>query len=292
MFAPGTLALITVPAGADTSNTSATGGAKGTGVVDVRNLTAAPGATVLIEFEITLASVIANGTLRHEPVAAADQRHAVRDSDDPNVNGPADPFVASDEDPTVVRIVSGPQLRVQKISTDLTGDPNVLLPGDTLRYTITVKNIGSEDVTDAMFRDSVPANTRYVAGSTTLNGSAVPDGPGGSSPLSAGIPIYAPGDPTPGVLRADPSPRREQRRHDRLRRRDRRGRDRRDGDLEPGLRRARRTSCPSSPRTIRPRRFRTIRRATWSATSRCCSRRSRPRSRSTTTRTDSSIRAT
>ena len=100
-------------------------------------------------------------------------------------------------------IASGPLFRVQKISTDLTGDPNVLLPGETLRYTITVKNIGSEDATDAMLRDAVPANTTYVAGSTTLNGTAVPDGPGGSSPLAAGIPIYAPGDPTPGVMRAD-----------------------------------------------------------------------------------------
>jgi uncharacterized repeat protein (TIGR01451 family) len=62
------------------------------------------------------------------------------------------------------------------------------------------------DVTNAVFRDSVPANTHYVANSTTLNGTAVADGPGGSSPLSTGIPIYAPGDPTPGHLRADPSP--------------------------------------------------------------------------------------
>src|SRR5262249_27617709 len=42
-FQAGTLTLITVPAGADASNTSATGGPKGTGVVDVRNLTVAPG---------------------------------------------------------------------------------------------------------------------------------------------------------------------------------------------------------------------------------------------------------
>ena len=203
-FQPGTLALITVPAGADASNTSATGGAKGTGVVDVRNLSAAPGATVLVEFEITLESVIGNGTLVTNQSAL--RVNGTPLSDDPNVNGPSDPFNPNDQDPTVVRIVSGPQLRVQKISTDLTGDPNVLLPGDTLRYTITVKNIGAEDVTDAMFRDSVPANTRYVAGTTTLNGTAVPDGPGGSSPLSAGIPIYAPGDPVPGVLRADPAP--------------------------------------------------------------------------------------
>jgi uncharacterized repeat protein (TIGR01451 family) len=203
-FVPGTLALITVPPGADASNTSATGGPKGTGVVDVRNLTAAPGATVLVEFEITLASPIGNGTLVTNQAAL--RANGTPLSDDPNVNGPSDPFNPNDQDPTVVRIASGPRLREQKISTDLTGDPNVLLPGDTLRYTITVKNVGSEDVTNAVFRDSVPANTHYVANSTRLNGAAVADAPGGNSPLSGGIPIYGPGEPTPGVLRADASP--------------------------------------------------------------------------------------
>src|SRR5262249_36109601 len=37
-FQPGTLTLVTVPPGADVSNTSATGGTKGTGVLDIRNL--------------------------------------------------------------------------------------------------------------------------------------------------------------------------------------------------------------------------------------------------------------
>ena len=54
-------------------------------------------------------------------------------------------------------------------------------------------------------RDAVPANTTYVAGSTTLNGIAVPDGPSSSSPLAAGILIHAPEDPTPGAMRADAS---------------------------------------------------------------------------------------
>ena len=43
VFAPGTLTLVTVPAGADASNTNATGGANGTGVLDVRNLSAGAG---------------------------------------------------------------------------------------------------------------------------------------------------------------------------------------------------------------------------------------------------------
>ncbi len=205
-FAPGTLQLITVPAGADTSNTSSTGGAQGTGLLDVRNLgLSAPGGSLLVEFEITPAPVIANGT------SVTNQSQLLIDgapfalSDDPNVNGPADPLVAGDEDPTRVLIASAPAFRVEKISTDLTGDPNVLLAGETLRYTITVKNVGTANATDAVLRDAVPVNTAYVAGSTTLNGNPVADGPGGTSPLSLGIPIHAPEDPTPGAMRADAS---------------------------------------------------------------------------------------
>ena len=95
------------------------------------------------------------------------------------MNGPADPFVASDEDPTVVRIVVGAAASACRRSRPTSPATRTCCsPGDTLRYTITVKNIGTEDVTDAMFRDSVPANTSYVAGSTTLNGSAGAGRPG------------------------------------------------------------------------------------------------------------------
>jgi len=48
----------------------------------------------------------------------------------------------------------------------------------------------------------VPANTTYVAGSTTLNGVAVPDAGAGVAPLINGILINAPQDPTPGVMNA------------------------------------------------------------------------------------------
>ena len=202
-FAPGTLTLVTVPTGADTSNTSSTGGAKGTGVLDVRNLTlAASGGTVLVEFEVTLASVIANGTdvLNQSQLLAGTAVLAL--SDDPNINGAADPNVAGDEDPTRIRIVSAPVFRVLKTSTDITGDPNVLLAGETLRYTITVKNIGTDNATQTLIRDQIPVNTSYVAGSTTLNGAPVADS-AGLSPLVNGMLINSPADPTPGSMPAD-----------------------------------------------------------------------------------------
>jgi uncharacterized repeat protein (TIGR01451 family) len=204
-FVPGTLILVTYPAGANVSGTSSTGGAKGTGVLDIRNLSLSANSEVVIQFDIKLASTLNNGTVvTNQSTARLSAGTVVALSDDPNVNGTANPDVSGDEDPTRVTIVSAPVFVVQKISTDLTGDPNVLVPGDTLRYTITVKNTGNADAANVILRDSVPANTTYVAGSTTLNGTSVAD-VGGLSPLVNGMPINSPADPTPGSMPANPA---------------------------------------------------------------------------------------
>ena len=203
-FQPGTLTVVTLPAGADASNTNATGGAKGTGVLDVRNLSVPGAGQIVVEFEVVLAPVLANNFVVADQSTLQLGGSPFARSDDPNVNGPANPFVAGDEDPTRLTIHSAPSFRIQKISTDVTGDPNVLLAGETLLYTITVKNIGTADAVNVVLRDAVPVNTTYVANSTTLNGSLVPDA-GGASPLVAGMLIHAPENATPGFLRADAS---------------------------------------------------------------------------------------
>jgi uncharacterized repeat protein (TIGR01451 family) len=204
LFAAGSLANLIAPALADTSGTSATGGTSGTGLLDVAGLSLANlGDSLVVEFDITLTGVIANGSVVTNQSQLIVDGTPILDSDDPGVNGQAAPLVAGDEDPTTVPIVSAPAFRVQKSSTDLTGDPLILLAGETLRYTITLENIGTDHATDTILRDAIPVNTSYVAGSTTLNGSAVPDGAGGIAPLSTGIPIQAQGDPTPGSMRAD-----------------------------------------------------------------------------------------
>jgi uncharacterized repeat protein (TIGR01451 family) len=204
-FVPGTLTLVNYPAGADISGTGSTSGSAGTGVIDIRNLSPPVDGEVVIEFDITLASTLTNGTVvtNQSALRLADGT-AFAVSDDPNVNGTADPDVSGDEDPTRVTIVAAPAFVVQKISPDLTGDPNILLAGETLRYTITVKNIGNADAVDVVLRDAVPVNTTYVAGSTTLNGTPVPDS-AGLSPLVSGMLINSPADPTPGSMPADAS---------------------------------------------------------------------------------------
>ena len=208
MFVPGSLNIISVPAGADTSNTDVNGGTKGSGNLDIRSLSlaASGGADVVIIIEATLAAVINSGTKVFNQAHLTSYGIALRDSNDPGDplgNGVDDPNVEGDEDPTETLIASAPVFEVFKTSTDLTGDVNILLAGDTLRYTITVKNIGNENAINTILKDQLPASTTYVAGSTTLNGSAITEPTPGTLPLQAGILINAPEDATAGAMRAD-----------------------------------------------------------------------------------------
>jgi uncharacterized repeat protein (TIGR01451 family) len=67
--------------------------------------------------------------------------------------------------------------------------PGVVDPGDVLRYTIRVYNNGTLPITQVMLRDSVPANTTYVADSLTLDALPVGQPDGGVSPLVAGVDV-------------------------------------------------------------------------------------------------------
>ncbi|MDH3375327.1 MAG: hypothetical protein OEM85_18365, partial [Gammaproteobacteria bacterium] len=174
-----------------------------TGRLDVRNLSIGGlGESVLIEFDVSLAPVLANGSYVYNQSQLVDSGLSIALSDDPYVNGQADPTVPDDDDPTQILIESAPAFDIDKVSSYIDGNPNILLAGETLRYTITVQNTGTDNATSVEIVDLVPANTAYVAGSTTLNGIAVPDGANGASPLIGGIMINAPQDATPGVMNA------------------------------------------------------------------------------------------
>jgi uncharacterized repeat protein (TIGR01451 family)/fimbrial isopeptide formation D2 family protein len=197
---PNTLNVVTLPPGA-TDNSVADGGTNGTGLLDISDITIGGlGSVAVVEFEVVLAPVLANGSYVENQSALYYIGLPVALSDDPAVNGQADPLVDNDEDPTRVLIQSAPVFLVEKISTDLTGDPAVLMAGETLRYTITVQNYGTDNAVNVTLVDQVPANTAYLAGSTTLNGVVVPDG--ALLPLVNSIFINAPEDLTPGVMNA------------------------------------------------------------------------------------------
>ncbi|MGB3212034.1 MAG: SdrD B-like domain-containing protein [Desulforhopalus sp.] len=199
-FVPGTLTLISVPAGADVTGTDPTGGSKGAGILDIRDMSVASGETLSVEFTVQLAAVITSGAQVLNQADLIADGQVIRKSDD------ADPAASGAEDPTITLINSAPAFEVLKTSTILSGDPAVLLAGETLLYTITIKNIGNEDAVDVMFQDYTPANTAYVANSTTLNGIAVPDLVAGFNPLQSGIPVNATEDNTSGYMPADNAP--------------------------------------------------------------------------------------
>jgi uncharacterized repeat protein (TIGR01451 family)/fimbrial isopeptide formation D2 family protein len=205
MFAPGSLRLVSAPAGIS-SSTVANGGAKGTGLLDLRGIDIAtagsPGDAITVMYEARLAPVITSGSVVLNQAQLSSATSQTVRSDDPNVNGPDDPASLGDEDPTRTVVTSSPLMQVRKTSQDLTGDTAVLRAGDRLRYTLTAKNIGTENATGVSLRDLVPLNTTYVAGSATLNGAAMP-GTGAASPLAPGMQIRAPEDATPGAMRAD-----------------------------------------------------------------------------------------
>ena len=69
-------------------------------------------------------------------------------------------------------------------------------PGSVLTYTITTTNTGNAVSVNTTFTDAIPANTTYVTGSTTLNGTAVPDATGGVMPYVAGGLVKSPANGT------------------------------------------------------------------------------------------------
>ena len=102
MFAPGTLSIVSAPAGADFSSVNANGGAAGTGLLDVRSLSIGGlGESLLVEFDVQLAPVIANDSFVYNQAEMYFDDFLDSVSDDPNVNGVADPLVDGDEDPRI-----------------------------------------------------------------------------------------------------------------------------------------------------------------------------------------------
>ncbi|WP_424951282.1 tandem-95 repeat protein [Deinococcus sp.] len=77
--------------------------------------------------------------------------------------------------------------------------------GDTLEYTIVIRNSGSLTVGGVTFQDSIPAGTSYVAASTTLNTVAVADAAGVMPFVASGKSVYSPGQ-ADGVLLTDSTP--------------------------------------------------------------------------------------
>jgi hypothetical protein len=153
-FVPGTLTLVTYPPTADISGTSATGGARGTGLLDIRNLSLPANAEVLIEFEITLAGALASGTVvANQSAGRLPNGTTFQLSDDPNVNGVADPDVVGDEDPTRITIAVPPV--PPELVVDKSG-PATMNLGQWGDFAINVQNVALSEAWDVTLRDVLP----------------------------------------------------------------------------------------------------------------------------------------
>ncbi|MDZ7750048.1 MAG: hypothetical protein U5K43_15735 [Halofilum sp. (in: g-proteobacteria)] len=188
VYVPGSLTITSPPGSFGTNASDPNGGTAGKGLVDFRDVVVPAGGTASLELAIDSRPVVSDQDRAINQGSVSDRYFDVTEPTD-------DPATVDDDDPTETVFGAQPDLVVTKRDADLTGDADVLALGDTIEYTIEVENVGTESVTGAVLTDAVPGNTSYVAGSTTLNGSPVPDAGGSEprSPLEDGLAINTPG---------------------------------------------------------------------------------------------------
>ena len=93
---------------------------------------------------------------------------------DDGLNGP-DPTPTNNTDTETSPLTTTPGLHLTKSDGDIT-----TVPGDTVVYTLRYWNDGDADVANASITETVPANTVFVAGSSTAGWTCVPDNTAGS----------------------------------------------------------------------------------------------------------------
>ncbi|MBD3646323.1 MAG: isopeptide-forming domain-containing fimbrial protein, partial [Pseudomonadales bacterium] len=128
VFEPGSLSLVpgSLPPGADASNTDPNGGTNGAGLLEVGNMSLPVESELQVQFDITVGSSLLDGTLITNQADLVIGNVKVADSDDPTVNGQADPDVPGDEDPTQVlvqRVPPPPLAKINSQDTATIGQP-------------------------------------------------------------------------------------------------------------------------------------------------------------------------
>src|SRR5512134_2218677 len=165
-FVPGSLSLVSYPAGADVSQT-------GNGILDIRNLNVPPGGVIEVKFDITLGSALNEGFVVLNQSDLIQGAVKIADSDDPNINGQADPAVTGDEDPTrVVITFPASQPPVKALITPTIPEATI---GQEVEYEIRVPgSVSARPVYDVVVNDTLDGNLEYL-GFTQTSGPAVTD---------------------------------------------------------------------------------------------------------------------
>ncbi len=83
--------------------------------------------------------------------------------------------------------------KVARLAMTKTANPSgSIAPNDVLTYTVALRNDGTADSAGSTLQDSIPGGATYVAGSTTVNGTAVTD-ISGAMPFTNASPINSTG---------------------------------------------------------------------------------------------------
>ena len=133
--------------------------------------TLAPNASATIQFQVRIKNPLPQGTvsIRAQGIVSSNER-----PDEPT----DDPTTPTPYDPTELIVSAAPLLRVQKtfsIFNDLDGNGQPS-PGDILKYTITVTNVGRENAGSVVLSDGLDPNVTLVIGSVTTTQGAVLSG--------------------------------------------------------------------------------------------------------------------
>ena len=177
------------------------GGTAGAGVLDVRNLSAPANGELVVQFDIRVEPALVDGTIVLNQAELISAGTGIALSDDPTINGQADPDVDGDEDPTRVLIQRAPpgSYRFEKtVATEFTREWdweilktafkidgstagegadgfNGLIPGDIVQATweVTVQTTGSTDYGWGVSGNIIITNPAPIGGLSWFGGTFV-----------------------------------------------------------------------------------------------------------------------
>jgi uncharacterized repeat protein (TIGR01451 family) len=142
--------------------------------VDVGTMVA--GASVTIQFQVTIDIPFPGGVTQvsNQGIVLCDEL-ANEPTDDPDTGPSGDATKTNVIVVTTAPILTASKVDNLQVDSDGSGDPS---PGDTIRYVITINNTGDGNATGVVFSDTPDVNTALVVGSVTTNIGSVTTGNG------------------------------------------------------------------------------------------------------------------
>lgn len=154
-----------------TQGTVLSGNDAADGTVEVDVGTIFPGGAVTLTFRVVIDDPLAAGVTEISNQGTVSGTGLAAEPTD-------DPDTPADDDPTLTPLVAAPAIVVQK--TDallLDGDTDGQVdPGDTIRYTVVISNLGNQDASGVVFTDTPDPNTELIVPSVTTTQGVVTSG--------------------------------------------------------------------------------------------------------------------